>query len=116
MVFHGLPSCFSTIPSKASMVLGQHTYVKPQCLPTYLLLLPFSGCACAAHMIIDTLGSCTRTGRKILNEHIALAVLGTYGVIAATQMGGSKEAKPSAAGASPDAKSANMPPLNASSS
>lgn len=54
-------------------------------------------------------------GRKILNEHIALAVLGTYGAIAATQMGGSKEAKPSAAGSSPDAK-ANDPPINASSS
>ncbi|KAJ9473866.1 hypothetical protein PHBOTO_003930 [Pseudozyma hubeiensis] len=60
--------------------------------------------------------SYTIAGRKILNEHIALAVLGTYGAIAATQMGGSKEAKPSAAGASPDAKAANDPPINASSS
>ncbi|CDS00732.1 uncharacterized protein SPSC_05034 [Sporisorium scitamineum] len=58
--------------------------------------------------------SYTIAGRKILNEHIALAVLGTYGAIAATQMGGSKEAKPSAAG-SPDAK-VNEPPINASSS
>lgn len=59
--------------------------------------------------------SCGATaGRKILNEHIALAVLGTYGVIAATQMGGSKDAK-AASGASPDAK-ANDPPINASSS
>ena len=53
------------------------------------------------------------TGRKILNEHIALAVLGTYGAIAVSQMGGSKEAK--AAAGSPDAK-ANDPPINASSS
>lgn len=53
------------------------------------------------------------TGRKILNEHIALAVLGTYGAIAVSQMGGSKQATPSA---SPDAKAANQPPINASSS
>ncbi|KAJ1033824.1 hypothetical protein NDA16_000034 [Ustilago loliicola] len=59
--------------------------------------------------------SYTIAGRKILNEHIALAVLGTYGAIAATQMGGSKEVKAAASGASPDAK-ANDPPINASSS
>ncbi|SPO28754.1 uncharacterized protein UTRI_04632 [Ustilago trichophora] len=57
--------------------------------------------------------SYTIAGRKILNEHIALAVLGTYGVIAASQMGGSKDAK--APAGSPDAK-ANEPPINASSS
>ncbi|ETS64241.1 hypothetical protein PaG_01484 [Moesziomyces aphidis] len=57
--------------------------------------------------------SYTIAGRKILNEHIALAVLGTYGAIAVSQMGGSKQATPSA---SPDAKAANQPPINASSS
>ncbi|KAJ1024400.1 hypothetical protein NDA18_004567 [Ustilago nuda] len=55
--------------------------------------------------------SYTIAGRKVLNEHIALAVLGAYGAIAATQMGGSKEAKAAASGAK-----ANDPPINASSS
>ncbi|SNX85332.1 uncharacterized protein MEPE_04041 [Melanopsichium pennsylvanicum] len=57
--------------------------------------------------------SYTIAGRKILNEHIALAVFGTYGAIAASQMGGSKDAK--VASGSPDAK-VNDPPINASSS
>lgn len=65
-------------------------------------------------MLLLLLDDCAGTaGRKILNEYMALGVLGTYGVIAATQLGGSKEAK--AATGSPDAK-ANEPPINASSS
>ncbi len=36
---------------------------------------------------------CDIAGRKILNELHRFAVLGTYGVIAATQMGGSKDAR-----------------------
>ncbi|PWN47634.1 hypothetical protein IE53DRAFT_381986 [Violaceomyces palustris] len=60
--------------------------------------------------------SYTIAGKKFLNEHVALAVLGTYGALGYLSSGGDKKASASAPAGSKDASSVPTPPINASSS